>query len=321
MAPLGTFSLRTPPLSAGAIALFDLQGEARAMAAACGFGPLKAGKAALRNLLDVDTGLVILWDDQHLSLMPHGGVGIVNLLREALLAHGLQEGTHLDPCQAYPEARSQVDALALEALARALSPRALEVLLAQHDAHASGLPPAPEAINRALRHLVDPPLVVALGPPNIGKSTLCNALAGASVSIVADEPGTTRDAVGVLIDLDGLVVRYVDAPGIAADAVGVDQEAQRLALDLAAHADLQLGLCDPLHPPLAIPFDLPKLVVCLRADLGPERWHAPVAVSVARRTGLDVLAGAVRRALVPDEALRPCWAARFWIDACPPGVS
>ncbi len=56
--------------------------------------------------------------------------------------------------------------------------------------------PASEARDRVLRRLIDPPLVVAIGPPNIGKSSLLNALAGRSVALVADEAGTTRDHVG-----------------------------------------------------------------------------------------------------------------------------
>src|SRR6185295_9068425 len=107
--------------------------------------------------------------------------------------------------------------------------------------------------DRVLRRLIDPPLVVALGPPNVGKSSLVNALAGRSVSIVADEPGTTRDHVGVMLDLGGLVVRYVDTPGLRQGADELEREAVSGAMEVASRADLLLVCGDPTSLPTELP--------------------------------------------------------------------
>ncbi|QKK10189.1 MAG: GTP-binding protein [Planctomycetota bacterium] len=112
----------------------------------------------------------------------------------------------------------------LETLSRAVSPRAVDLLLDQPARWAAqGLPAPPldtpstsPELSRVLDRLVVPPLVVAIGPSNVGKSTLLNRLAGRPVAVTADEPGTTRDHVGSLVDLDGLIVRYVDTPGLQA---------------------------------------------------------------------------------------------------------
>ena len=56
--------------------------------------------------------------------------------------------------------------------------------------------------------------VAIIGRPNVGKSTLLNRLAGVERSIVSEVPGTTRDAVDMLVQQDGIVCRLVDTAGI-----------------------------------------------------------------------------------------------------------
>ncbi len=57
--------------------------------------------------------------------------------------------------------------------------------------------------------------VVLAGPPNAGKSSLLNCLAGRDIAIVAAEPGTTRDVIEAWLDIGGYAVCLVDTAGIA----------------------------------------------------------------------------------------------------------
>lgn len=66
-------------------------------------------------------------------------------------------------------------------------------------------------------------LVILAGAPNVGKSSLLNALAGEARVIVSDEPGTTRDAVEVFFDADPWPIRLVDTAGIREGAGAVEQ--------------------------------------------------------------------------------------------------
>jgi tRNA modification GTPase len=88
-------------------------------------------------------------------------------------------------------------------------------------------------------------LVVAIaGPPNVGKSTLMNALARREVAIVSPHAGTTRDVIEVQLDLDGYPVTVIDTAGIRETDDPVEQEGVRRARQRAAEADLVLWLAD-----------------------------------------------------------------------------
>jgi tRNA modification GTPase len=88
--------------------------------------------------------------------------------------------------------------------------------------------------------------VVIVGPPNSGKSSLLNTLAGRDAAIVSDEPGTTRDLVELALDLDGMKVRLTDTAGLREGAGKVEAVGIARARDRAEQADLvlQLEACD-----------------------------------------------------------------------------
>lgn len=84
--------------------------------------------------------------------------------------------------------------------------------------------------------------VVIAGPPNAGKSSLLNQLAGRDVAIVTSIAGTTRDLIEVELDMEGFLVRLVDTAGIRPTDDPVEQEGVRRALKAAESADLILQL-------------------------------------------------------------------------------
>ncbi|WP_436644037.1 tRNA uridine-5-carboxymethylaminomethyl(34) synthesis GTPase MnmE [Microbaculum sp. FT89] len=86
--------------------------------------------------------------------------------------------------------------------------------------------------------------VVIAGEPNVGKSSLINALARRDVAIVSELPGTTRDAIAVRLDLAGVPVTVVDTAGIRETADAIETEGVRRARDHAARADLVLWLVE-----------------------------------------------------------------------------
>jgi len=94
------------------------------------------------------------------------------------------------------------------------------------------------------RRLRDGALVVLVGDPNVGKSSLFNALLEDDRALVSETPGTTRDYLEAWIDVDGLPVRLVDTAGLREDAGDVEAEGVRRARGLGERADLRLHVTD-----------------------------------------------------------------------------
>ncbi len=114
-------------------------------------------------------------------------------------------------------------------------------------------------------------LVVAIaGAPNVGKSTLMNALARREVAIVSPHAGTTRDIIEVQLDLDGYPVTLIDTAGIRETSDPVEQEGVRRAKARAGDADLVLWLTDD-RPLADTPMDdlgaAPRWLIRNKVDL------------------------------------------------------
>lgn len=98
--------------------------------------------------------------------------------------------------------------------------------------------------------------VVIVGAPNVGKSSLLNALSKRDVAIVSDEPGTTRDLVEVVMELGGMLVVVTDTAGIRDATSRVEQEGIRRSFRALEQADLVLALTPSGHPSGEFPPEL-----------------------------------------------------------------
>jgi tRNA modification GTPase len=87
--------------------------------------------------------------------------------------------------------------------------------------------------------------VAIVGVPNVGKSTLANQLFAQERSITADLPGTTRDWVGEIANVDGLAVMLLDTPGLRETADPIEREAIARGRGQIERADLVLVVIDP----------------------------------------------------------------------------
>lgn len=145
-------------------------------------------------------------------------------------------------------------------------------------------------------------LVIA-GPPNAGKSSLLNALAGVDAAIVTAIPGTTRDLLRRQIQIDGMPLHIIDTAGLRPARDPIEQEGIRRAREQIEQADRILWVFDGQYDPDHTDFDVSRLptqvpltYVRNKIDLtgtpaglthgssGPE-----VAISALTGVGIDVL--------------------------------
>ena len=328
----GGIAFRATPSGMGPVAVIELSGATgeatSALVATLAGRDVEVGRLALRDLAGIDRGLVARFSGTRAQLMPHGGTRIVELLAERLASLGvawiddpLDVEAGVDPALLYPEAEDRIEALALAACARAESPRAAALLLAQparwRGFDARTLDAADLVRAGRLARLIVPPTVALVGRPNAGKSTLSNALLGREGSIASPEPGTTRDAVSTRVDLDGLVVEWLDLPGLRETDDPIEGAAIALADGLLRRADLVVALAAPgigwpdapRAPEVWVPeVRIPEVRVYAKidapeSDRDPIRGGSDLAVSARTGEGIEALQRLLRSRLVPDADL------------------
>ncbi len=273
-----------------------------------------------------------LADSTQVEIHCHGGSAAIKAVLRRLAASGCAiidwqdslSATHPDPFQA----------AAARALAVAATTKTARILLDQfHDAlgksiqaillalenHATAA--ALEQLKGLLRfgdlglHLTTPWRVVLTGPPNVGKSSLINALVGFERAIVSAEPGTTRDVVTAVTAVGGWPIELADTAGVRQVVDPLEREGVNRAKRSRKHADLVVMVADATQN--ALPADLLEgngservvLVVVNKIDLlTPERISAVegatpdrYATSAVTGVGIEKLLVAIQTSLVPIE--------------------
>ncbi|AOA70545.1 MULTISPECIES: tRNA uridine-5-carboxymethylaminomethyl(34) synthesis GTPase MnmE [Stenotrophomonas] len=150
------------------------------------------------------------------------------------------------------------------------------------------------------RRLRDGLHAVLVGPPNAGKSSLLNALAGSERAIVTDIAGTTRDTLRETIRIDGLELTLVDTAGLRDGGDAIEREGMRRARAEMQRTDLAIIVLDARDPQAGhaavadaiagVPLQLwihnkSDLLEALPADIDANVVH----VSAATGQGLDRL--------------------------------
>ncbi len=86
--------------------------------------------------------------------------------------------------------------------------------------------------------------VVLVGAPNVGKSSLLNALAGEDVAIVTEHPGTTRDRIERTVEIGGIAINLVDTAGLRTTSDPIEGIGIERTMGAVAQADVVVELCD-----------------------------------------------------------------------------
>ena len=142
--------------------------------------------------------------------------------------------------------------------------------------------------------------IVILGAPNVGKSSLLNALAKRDAAIVSPTPGTTRDPIEVHLDLAGYAATLIDTAGLRDTDDEIENEGIRRARAKAASADLRLAVCsyygDGIDSRVTAELSAHDALLLNKADIAPSDSHETVLfrgqtfrISAKTGAGLDEL--------------------------------
>lgn len=139
--------------------------------------------------------------------------------------------------------------------------------------------------------------VAIIGAPNVGKSTLLNAIAGRDAAITSEYAGTTRDVIEVKLDLNGLAVTFLDTAGLRETVDFVEQIGIDRAISRAQDADMRVFLKSDTSDSLPFAATEGDLEVIGKADT--QETSSEISVSGITGQGVDALV-----ALISDRLLQ-----------------
>ncbi|MDB5325607.1 MAG: tRNA modification GTPase, partial [Phycisphaerales bacterium] len=257
--PARNVAVLLTPAGSGAIAVIRLSGPSNAAFIAKHFtGTPREGRCAYGDLRDgdevIDDIVVVQTATAALDLNAHGGPWVT----QAVLNLAERAGYTIEPWRAAAgislDAADEIERQMLLDLPAVKSKAVLQLLTAQPAAWRAMLESNDQRAmqaaidDKALETALAVPAVAIVGPPNVGKSTLANALFGQARSITADVPGTTRDWIGELADIDGLVVKLIDTPGVRETSDAIEAEAIARAGHVFHAADMVIVAIDGSVP-------------------------------------------------------------------------
>ena len=307
----------TPP-GAAAIAVIRISGSGvapflskhfsrRATPRRCVHGELQDDHGAVID----DPVVVLSGDGVFADINLHGGPWVVASSLELLRRSGF-EVIDVEPHAPLPEAAVEGDTIlereVMSHLPLAKTEQGARMLLAQPAAWRAFVDsnPTPDALRRVLdddclTKMLNPPRVAIVGAANVGKSTLANQLFAQQRSITADLPGTTRDWVGEIANLDGLPVMLVDTPGVRETSDPIERHAIERSREVVRAADLIVYVIDAAAPFAPATDRAGVLRVLNKADRGvPPGLEYDIATVATTAQGVEELRRVIRQRLGCD---------------------
>ncbi len=150
--------------------------------------------------------------------------------------------------------------------------------------------------------------VAIVGAPNVGKSSLLNALAGRDRAIVSEIPGTTRDVLEIDFEVHGIPVRLADTAGLRTSDNAIEQEGVRRAEAAAEQADAIIFVADASRPDTWVTSRNANIFLMNKVDLVDAVFPPHfIPVSIKQETGLEQISDGLANQLgdmsLADEGL------------------